>query len=210
MNEIFFQISKYGHDLTLYVLVLLSILSVAFILERYFFLKKLKKHSLKNSAQIRQIMSHGDFEDLTKISKNWESLEGRFLDLGLKHASRYGSRGLSELLNSFVLGERPFLEKNLTFLASTASNAPFIGLLGTVFGVMEAFQSLATSQGEASLVMVGISKALVATAIGLFVAIPAGIFYNYFQKQVRQILQGLDSAKELCLASVLSKTKHGD
>ena len=74
---------------------------------------------------------------------------------------------------------------------------------------MEAFQGLATSQGEATVVMLGISKALVATAFGLLVAIPAGIFFNYFQKQVRYIIQGLQSTKDICLASVLSGKKEG-
>ena len=96
--------------------------------------------------------------------------------------------------------ERPFLEKHLNFLATVGSNAPFIGLLGTVFGIMDAFRGLATSQGDAAAVMIGISKALVATAIGLIVAIPAVIAYNYYNKQVRAIFQGLDGLRDLCIA----------
>ena len=72
---------------------------------------------------------------------------------------------------------------------------------------MDAFRSLATSQGDATAVMIGISKALVATAIGLIVAIPAVIAYNHFQKQVKGIMMNLQSVKDLCLAYAKSTKK---
>ena len=75
-----------------------------------------------------------------------------------------------------------------------------LAFLGTVFGIMEAFRGLAQSQGEAAAVMTGISEALVATAVGLLVAIPAIIAFNYFSKQVKSAMQSLDSVRELCLA----------
>ena len=104
--------------------------------------------------------------------------------------------------------EKPKLEKNLNFLATVGSNAPFVGLLGTVLGIMKAFSDLAQSSGGGNdAVMAGIAHALVATAVGLFVAIPAVIGYNYFQKLVRQSLQSIDVARELCLA--YAKTKKG-
>ena len=205
MTEIFFSISRYGHGATLFILVLLSVFSLAFIIERFLYLKKLKSQSQKVAYRMAEILKTGDFTELEKMASDWESLEGRALSLGLKHAKTHGAKGLEEVLSSFLITERPFLEKNLSFLASTASNAPFIGLLGTVFGVMEAFQGLATSQGEASVVMLGISRALVATAFGLFVAIPAGVFYNTFQKQVKNIVQSLSGVKDICLAFVFSK-----
>ncbi len=86
------------------------------------------------------------------------------------------------------------------------SNAPYIGLLGTVLGIMKAFNDLAMSpEAGQQTVMAGISLALVATAAGLFVAIPAVIFYNYYSKQVRSIFQSLESVKELCLAYAKKK-----
>jgi biopolymer transport protein TolQ len=102
--------------------------------------------------------------------------------------------------------ERPELEKRLNFLATVGSNAPFIGLLGTVFGIMDAFRSLA-EQSEIQTVLFGISQALIATATGLLVAIPAVIFYNFFQKRVKRIMQNLDGTKELCVA--YAKTLKG-
>ena len=85
------------------------------------------------------------------------------------------------------------LENNMNWLATTASISPFIGLLGTVIGIIRSFQQLG-SQGSTSMRAVGpgISEALVATAIGLFAAIPAGIFYNYFGAQLREMGARMD------------------
>jgi len=85
------------------------------------------------------------------------------------------------------------LERGLNFLATTGSAAPFIGLFGTVVGIINAFQSIGMS-GSASLAVVapGIAEALIATAIGLFAAIPATIFYNYFLGDLRSLNAGID------------------
>ena len=85
------------------------------------------------------------------------------------------------------------LENNMNWLATTASISPFIGLLGTVIGIIRSFQQLG-SQGSTSMRAVGpgISEALIATAIGLFAAIPAGIFYNYFGAQLREMGARMD------------------
>ena len=78
------------------------------------------------------------------------------------------------------------LERALTFLATTASSTPFIGLFGTVWGIMTAFRGLSTTQSSSiQAVAPGISEALIATAVGLFAAIPALIGYNYFARQIR-------------------------
>jgi biopolymer transport protein TolQ len=85
------------------------------------------------------------------------------------------------------------LEKRLTFLATTASVTPYIGLFGTVWGIMAAFQQIG-AQGSTSLSVVGpyIAEALIATAVGLFAAIPAVYFYNHFADQVKQFATAMD------------------
>lgn len=85
------------------------------------------------------------------------------------------------------------LERNMSWLATTASVSPFIGLFGTVLGIIRAFQGLGT-QGSASLraVAPGIADALIATAVGLAAAIPAAIFYNYFGHTIREIGARMD------------------
>ncbi len=85
------------------------------------------------------------------------------------------------------------LEKNMSWLATTASSTPFIGLFGTVWGIIEAFHRLG-QEGGASLraVAPGISEALIATAVGLMAAIPAVIFYNHFMQRIREVGSRMD------------------
>ncbi|MBW1843495.1 MAG: MotA/TolQ/ExbB proton channel family protein [Deltaproteobacteria bacterium] len=85
------------------------------------------------------------------------------------------------------------LERGLSFLATTGSAAPFIGLFGTVIGIINAFQEIGRA-GSASLAVVapGIAEALIATAVGLFAAIPATIFYNYFVGELRGLSAAID------------------
>lgn len=200
MTDKFFAIAQFGHELTLWLLVALSIFSIAFILERFFALSKVLKDSKTAKARIREVLQTNNLAELEDLSKDRNSLEGRALSYGLRHVKERGQEGLEEIFSSFSTLEKPILEKHLNFLATVGSNAPFIGLLGTVFGVMDAFKELAHTTPDQPAVMLGISKALIATAIGLMVAIPAVIAYNYFQRQVRGITGSLDSVKDLCLA----------
>lgn len=207
MTANFTAIAQIAHEVTLWTLIILSILSIAFILERFFTLGKVRRQSQAISNRLREILATNNLNELEDLAKDRESLEGRALSYGLRHVRDKGVNGLEEIFTSYASIERPVLDRYLGFLATVGSNAPFIGLLGTVFGIMDAFRGLADSTGDAKAVMVGISNALTATAIGLIVAIPAVIAYNYFQKQVKGIMLNLNSVKDLCLA--YAKTKKG-
>ncbi|MBW2649896.1 MAG: MotA/TolQ/ExbB proton channel family protein, partial [Deltaproteobacteria bacterium] len=97
-------------------------------------------------------------------------------------------------LNRACDSETTKLESSLGFLATTGSSCPFIGLFGTVWGIMNAFKGIGV-KGSATLAVVapGISEALIATAAGLAAAIPAVIFYNYYANQVRTMAVEIDS-----------------
>ena len=206
LSDKIFAIADFADQIVLYVLLLLSVVSIGMILERFFALKKVARESQSMRARVRMALQTNALEDVEVLAKNPEALEGRALALAMKHIKDAGVSGLEEVFNTFSLTERPELEKYLNFLATIGSNAPYIGLLGTVLGIMKAFHDLATTaEAGQQTVMAGISSALVATATGLFVAIPAVVFYNYFQRQVRGILQSLDGVKELCLAYAKKK-----
>jgi biopolymer transport protein ExbB len=108
--------------------------------------------------------------------------------------------------------ERMRMERGLAVLATVGSNAPFIGLFGTVLGVIQAFHDLAAAQHEASeAVMAGIAEALVATGIGLAVAIPAVVLYNLFNRWVKSRMSRADSLADLVIAKLHPSTQdsHG-
>lgn len=129
-------------------------------------------------------------------------------DLEMENISRALSRASSE--------EVANLEKNVTWLATTASAGPFIGLFGTVWGIMTSFQSIGAS-GNANLAVVapGISEALIATAAGIGAAIPAAIFYNYFLNQIKRVALDIDGFNQDFLnivrrSQILAQSGKGD
>jgi biopolymer transport protein TolQ len=206
LSEKIFAFAHVADQVVLYILIILSVISIGMILERFFALRKVASESDKVRNRVKLAMQQHSLNDVEELSKNPETIEGRAVAFALKHIKESGSKGLEEAFNTIALVERPELERFLNFLATVGSNAPYIGLLGTVLGIMKAFNDLAISpEAGQQTVMAGISLALVATAAGLFVAIPAVISYNYYQRQVRHILQSLDSVKELCLAYAKKK-----
>lgn len=201
LSDKIFAVAHYADQGLLYLLLLLSVVSIGMILERFFALRRISAESKSLRLKIRAALQSYSIEDIESFPRSPETIEGRALGYAMKHIKDNGSKGLEEVFNTFALTERPELERYLGFLATIGSNAPYIGLLGTVLGIMKAFNDLASSsEAGQQTVMAGISLALVATAAGLFVAIPAVISYNYFQKQVKGILQNLDGLKEMCLA----------
>ena len=103
---------------------------------------------------------------------------------------------------SYLNLERTRLEQGLTILATLGSNAPFIGLFGTVLGIIQAFGALSAHQTNASDIMVGIAEALIATAIGLFVAIPAVVAYNVFTRKLKNLVVQSEAMKDLYISRI--------
>lgn len=206
LSEKIFALAKYADQVVLIVLAIMSVVSVGMIFERYLALSKISERSAAVRNKIKNYLIQNNIKGFEDLAKDFDSLEGRAAAHAYKHIKDNGSQGFEEVYNTFVLNEKPELEKYLGVLATIASNAPFIGLLGTVLGIMKAFNDLAqaTDAGQQT-VMAGISVALIATAAGLFVAIPAGIFYNYYTRKVKGLMTSLESVKEFGLA--YAKTK---
>lgn len=208
LTERLFSLAQGGAEAILWLLLLLSVLSIGLILERWLSLRQVKTRSSRIKSRMKEALQSNNLEELEDLAKDREALEGRALSYGLRHVKENGVQGLSEIFNTYALLERPALERSLSVLATIGSNAPFIGLLGTVLGIMKAFKDLAGNVGGGNeAVMLGIAEALVATAVGLVVAIPAVIAYNSFNRQVRLALQSLESVKELCIAYAMKKGK---
>lgn len=135
------------------------------------------------------VLFNEGYSELKKVVENDSKSDGSALstDLG-------GVENVSRALRRATNSEITRLEKYLTFLATTGSTSPFIGLFGTVWGIMTAFEGIGKT-GSASLAVVapGIAEALIATAIGLVAAIPAVMAYNHFQHKIRVLINEMDS-----------------
>ena len=130
---------------------------------------------------------YGELKKLMEKGEHPEEPTGISTDLG-------GIDNIARALRRATTSEITRLEKYLTFLATTGATAPFIGLFGTVWGIMTAFKGIGET-GSASLAVVapGIAEALIATAIGLVAAIPAVMGYNHFQHKIKVVISEMDS-----------------
>jgi biopolymer transport protein ExbB len=172
-----------------YPLILLSIVSVAVVFERFWSLRGIASATLRITESILDPIKRGQRDLAIAICKqNSHSPASRiFLNILDREA---GQR--LEVTNNFaaeaMFEETQKLKKHLWILGTVASSAPFIGLLGTVVGIIKSFESMAIAgTGGFAVVAAGISEALVATALGLAVAIIAVIFYNYFQTRISSL-----------------------
>ncbi|MBX9769683.1 MAG: MotA/TolQ/ExbB proton channel family protein [Bdellovibrionales bacterium] len=205
LTQKIFAAAQGGADSILYLLLATSVVSVAMIIERWWVLRAIRSNSLRIKRKMEEALQGNTLADLEEIAKDRDTLEGRAVSYALRQVKDKSAAGAEEIFNSFIVMQRPQLERFLSFLATVGSNGPFVGLLGTVLGIMKAFNDLGANASDPSVVMVGIAEALVATAVGLFVAIPAVIAYNYFQRQVKYILQSLEGVKELSIAYIKTK-----
>lgn len=206
--ESLYKIAEASANFILYFMGFLSVVSLAIIIERYLTLSKISKNSKSIGLKFQEVITTQDTNKMKDLPNYNGSLEGKALGYGLNYLNKNSENGLDELFSSFKTMEKPKLEGNLYILGTIASNAPYIGLLGTVMGIMKAFNDLGNSPGQGNeVVMTGIGHALVSTAVGLALAIPAVIAFNFFSKKVALILNNIDATKDLCL--LFSKSKKG-
>jgi len=179
-----------GATPVLWLLLALSVASLAVIFERMLFFARAKVNIHGLIAELSALLHAGDVQAARALLERSRSAEATVARAGLREIAR-GATAVREALSGAALLERARLERGLGFLGSLATNSPFIGLFGTVVGIMLAFDQLSLSSARSSassLVMASIAEALVATAVGIGVAIPAVIAFNVFQKRIRVVL----------------------
>ena len=201
------------------ILILASIVSWMIIFERWIYIKKVNQEFLDFETRF---WSDSGLEALLLTSQ-----EGEHEPIGAEYIFQVGyldyKRLIAEKIDSdtimssvqrnmqaAVTKEQSLLEKHLPFLATVASVSPYIGLFGTVWGIMNSFRGLAgSSQATLSAVAPGISEALIATAIGLFAAIPALIAYNKYISDSDRLISSFEGFKEE-FSSVLHRDMQSD
>lgn len=170
----------------LYLLIILSLVSVSVMIERVIFYARHTTDIYALRQDFAKLLEAGDYHATTSLLSQRDTLETNVVLFGLRDHAK-GPEAVEDLMEGALSKERQRYDRALPFLATIGNNAPFIGLFGTVLGIIKAFSDLAGNMAEASgAVMAGISEALVATAIGLVVAIPAVIAYNVFTVHVKK------------------------
>jgi biopolymer transport protein ExbB len=186
----------------LYLMIVLSVLSIAVMIERAWFFF-VSSENLGTLAQaLEEKLAVGDLAGARTLTEGSRSVEAAIVRAGLTNGDR-GAIAAQEAMASATAIGRLRLERRLSFLGTLGNNAPFVGLLGTVIGIVQAFHELerAGMGGSASADIMGaIAEALVATAIGLAVAIPAVAAFNYFQRRIRTTLGNAEALEHIVLS----------
>lgn len=204
LTQTLLKLTLVGAEWVLWVLVLLSFISIALIVDRciYFYVRRIDADSL--GEQLEKFLQAGDVRGAFDLVKESDAIECAVVAAGLP-ALRRGATACGEAMLAAKSRLRPVVDARLSILATIGSNAPFVGLLGTVLGIVKAAHDLSgggTGTGDPNAVMAGVFEALVATAVGLFVAIPAVVAFNLLQRRVRNTMANVDSLAHLVLANV--------
>jgi biopolymer transport protein ExbB/TolQ len=216
----FTKLAMLGAEWVMWLLIVLSVLSVALMLERAVLYRKMGDDLETLAEELRDLLRKGEIDGAKARLARSPSPAAMVALAGLNDADR-GAASAEEAMAGATARAKMALERNLAFLATVGNNAPFVGLLGTVIGIIQAFDALKAQQASAAAaaaaggqaaaqaaagmdaagrVMGTIAEALVATAIGLFVAIPAVAAFNFFSRKVKSILSSGDTITHVVLA----------
>ncbi len=201
------KLALVGSSWVLYLLLGLSVVSIAAMVERVLFFRRHDEDQDALRKQLATSLRAGDLGKTEKILAASKSLEAGVIARALVWRDG-GAEAVADAIDSELCALKKELERGMSLLGTLGNNAPFIGLLGTVLGVIEAFHHLGAGQSKENMgnVMSGISEALVATGVGLFVALPAVVAYNVAQKRVGEIENGVAGLGKLVTAAL--KTGH--
>ncbi len=198
--------ARIGSTWVLYLLLALSVISIAVMVERWIYFRRLRDPDTRLRDRLAAALRDGDLEKAERLLSTSHAVEAGVVLRALAWKAR-GARAVDDAITSELGHAKPDLEKGLNFMGTLGNNAPFIGLFGTVLGVIEAFHQLGGGPNKAAMggVMNGIAEALVATGVGLFVAIPAVIAFNVHQKRIAEIEDAAASLGKLVTASLEEK-----
>jgi len=195
-------VAQLASSAVLYVLLGLSVISIGVIIERWWYFRRRRDDFETMSDGLRKLLSKGDLAGARKLLAASPSVEAAIIAEALDWWQE-GPDAVEQILVKAVRHRRKKFEGGLLFLGTLGNNAPFIGLFGTVLGIVTAFRELGTAQmGAMGNVMSGIAEALIATAVGILVALPAVIFYNVFQKKGADVEEQAGALGNVVLASM--------
>lgn len=182
-----------------FVLVILtgcSVIAVTFIFERWLYLKRTTVNSDHFFQQIRNAVQRGGLEAAISVCAASVSSLANVIRAGLEERTS-DAGNFAEMMDAVAMEERAKLEKNLNVLGTLANVSPLIGLFGTVIGIIRAFHAMALNGSAGpSVISAGIAEALITTAAGLVVAVPAVIFYNFFLRRVNSVMSEIESVSK--------------
>jgi biopolymer transport protein ExbB len=196
-------VALFGAEWVLWLLIALSVVSVAIMIERLIYFRSNAVDFEGLRAELKDLLGQRNLEKARqRVAERPGAIESEVVMAGLAKFNQ-GPMAVGEAMTGAKARAKLRLQRNLAFLGTLGNNAPFVGLFGTVIGVIKAFHDLAARRGQGpEAVMGSLSEALIATAVGLIVAIPAVIAFNYFNGQVRERVAHADTLAHEVLAEM--------
>lgn len=206
MVEQLMHLIDYGVDWVLWLLLAAGAGCIGVFANRMYILTKYGGDTDRIKRKLMSYIADKNLDGALEYFKKGKTVQEKILAEAINGRS-LAPEALGEMIESRQMEERQFLSKGVSYLGTLGSNAPFIGLFGTVLGIIRAFHDLSTAAVSGpSVVMKGISEALVATALGLLVAIPALVMYNYFVGRIGKIMKGSSILAKVVLSLHLDST----
>lgn len=200
LTERLLQVTLLGTEWVLYLLMALSVVSVALMVERAILFWNLGRGWQRLAERLDPLIHAGDLDGVREVLRVWRGIEAD-VPRACVDALPRGIATAERETRAALMTWQQRLDRRMAFLGTLGNNAPFLGLFGTVLGIIRAFHDLSLdAKGGANVVMAGISEALVATAAGLFVAIPAVIAFNAFQRQISRNVTRSEALTERLMA----------
>lgn len=196
MNEAIFSVAHLADQGVMILLLVLAVVAIVLIIQKFFQFVSAQKSFRQLEEFNTQVLSQKwNGEDQENLGS--PETQELFRNM-MQHYRQHGNVAFQEFYEVRKGRILQKFEASLAFLATVGANAPYIGLFGTVLGIMKAFNDMSQQGAEGSgSVMAGISSALIATAAGLLVAIPSVLAFNYFQKRVKKMSRSLDDTRDL-------------
>lgn len=209
LSRAFVDFAQLGANWVLWLLIVLSVISVGVMIDRALWLRRRDTDTERFTRELKGAFERGELDRLQAKYMDDPAIP---VQVGLRGLAvrAQGAEAAAEAMHGERVRWRRAADRNLIVLGTLGNNVPFVGLFGTVLGVINAFQHLAVGSAEAEKETLStIAEALSATAIGLLVAIPAVIAFNYFSRRVRVMMGGADEVAHAVLSLVHGAAHDG-
>src|SRR5580698_11159875 len=195
-----------GSAWVMYLLLVLSVVSIGVMIERAVFFRKRGAGGDELADALMDLLDRGDVDGAEGLLGRHSAIEAEVFHAAFRWIDG-GVEAFALAVEGEMMKRKREVESGMTLLGTLGNNAPFVGLLGTVIGVIVAFADLANGSSKIQMdkVMGGIAEALIATAVGLFVAIPAVVAYNVYQKKITDIEDNVSSISKRLSALLASQ-----
>lgn len=193
----------------MWILLIISIVGLTYTIERILYFIRNRKDVRDFCDRIKKLIAKDEFSEIIDVCRREPSPVSRMVQSGLAEPER-GTVIIYELMTNVINREKVHMENNVGVIGTISHISPLVGLLGTVVGIIKSFYSIAlTGAGGSEVIAMGVAEALITTAAGICIAVPAVIIYNYFVRKISVTVQSLSIVRDEIITELKIKRQPG-